>query len=133
MKNLIIITAISFMVIACSDHENHTKHAVTNVVLNDGFKWEANEDTTIGIKNMKAIVDNYLNTNNNSHEHLKQQLQEEFAMIFKKCTMKGEAHNQLHNFLLPLKNQIGNINSTTTHQKLETMAKYLSEYDKYFK
>ena len=33
---------------------------------------------------------------------LKDSLKSDFSMIFQKCTMKGEAHNQLHNYLKPM-------------------------------
>ena len=37
-----------------------------------------------------------------AYASLKKELEEEFTTIFEKCTMKGEAHNQLHNYLKPM-------------------------------
>ncbi|MBK8950167.1 MAG: hypothetical protein IPM68_15340 [Flavobacteriales bacterium] len=39
---------------------------------------------------------------NGDPKALKTALEEEFGLIFERCTMEGEAHNQLDNYLLPI-------------------------------
>jgi hypothetical protein len=43
---------------------------------------------------------------------LKEALEKEFKLIFQRCTMTGEAHDQLHNYLMPLKDLISRLDNT---------------------
>jgi len=56
----------------------------------------------------------------------------EFTGIFQKCTMKGESHNQLHNFLLPLKEMLEKLEEHSEKQDLEEIKSYLHTYKNYF-
>jgi peptidoglycan hydrolase CwlO-like protein len=102
-----------------------------SVSSNNGMLWNANAETTQGIKNMQALLDNYSSETGNS-EKLISDLKEEFAMIFKKCTMTGEAHDQLHNYLIPLKTKIQNLSAGITVEKTDDIKKYLKDYFSYF-
>lgn len=102
-----------------------------SVSSNNGMLWNANAETTQGIKNMQDLLDNYSSETGNS-EKLISDLKEEFAMIFKKCTMTGEAHDQLHNYLIPLKTKIQNLSAGITVEKTDDIKKYLKDYFSYF-
>ena len=56
-------------------------------------------------------------------------------MIFKMCTMTGSAHDQLHNFLVPMKAMFGGIESedlATCKASFDALQKHLGVYEKYF-
>ena len=108
-----------------------TKEELPKVSLNNGQLWEANPETTAGIKRLQKIVSD--NKPEESAAVLKEKLNAEFASIFKKCTMKGEAHDQLHNYLFPLKMKINRIEETNKEAMKEEIAAYLKEYVLYFK
>jgi len=103
----------------------------SRVSLNEGQLWEANAETTQGIKNMQQLIADY-STENGNTEELITNLQAEFAMIFKKCTMTGEAHEQLHNYLIPLKFKIENFSEGKIDQNSDDTEKYLKDYFNYF-
>ncbi len=46
--------------------------------------------------------------------------------------MKGESHNQLHNFLLPLKEQLEKLEKQGDVTTIEGIKSYLSTYNTYF-
>jgi len=74
--------------------------------------------------------------NAKAYGKLTEELKSEFTMIFQKCTMTGEAHNQLHNFLVPIKNIFETLPSSDLKECQESYAKlntHLKEYKKYFK
>ena len=95
----------------------------SRVSLNEGQLWEANAETTQGIKNMQQLIADY-STENGNTEELITNLQAEFAMIFKKCTMTGEAHEQLHNYLIPLKFKIENFSEGKIDKNSDDIEKY---------
>lgn len=101
------------------------------VSLDEGQLWEANAETTQGIKNMQQLIADY-STENGNTEELITNLQAEFVMIFKKCTMTGEAHEQLHNYLIPLKFKIENFSEGKIDKNSDDIEKYLKDYFNYF-
>ena len=104
--------------------------------LNNGAKWEANAETTQGITNMKKLVSELPATpSEQDYTDLQDKLEVELNLIFQKCTMTGEAHEQLHNFLLPLKSKIEDLDQSTSQpsgQVLDQINTHLKEYDQYF-
>ena len=127
MRKLFFL-ALSLMlgVSACQQHEHqHGEKEAAHVQLNNGKKWQANPETTQGIRNMQSL----LNRATDNTEKLSAQLENEFSQIFKNCTMTGEAHDQLHNYLLPLKEQLENSNVDTQRSEIQA---YLNTYYNYF-
>lgn len=111
--------------------ENH------DLVLNNGEIWEANAETTEGVEKMQAQLDAFSEKESiDAYKELKDSLIVSFTMIFQKCTMKGEAHNQLHNFLIPIKNELDAMNSNdleVCRSSFENLNKHIKKYDEFFK
>lgn len=145
MKNLVAVSIASTLLFA-SCQSNSTSHqpkqeqatvsSIPAVQLNEGKKWQANEATTTGIVHMQTRVKEFSTPDEVAAYHqLRLVLEEEFQMIFKKCTMKGEAHNQLHNYLLPLKRRMNLLKSTDVNElkhHLKDLDEYLKSYSNYF-
>jgi hypothetical protein len=129
------------------NHENHQKtemkdeqknnkeaHEETagKVQLDNGKKWKANTETITGISNMASLVQNGI-AGKMEAVKLNDSLQIEFKTIFDKCTMTGESHNQLHNFLIPLKGQLEKLKAGNTYAvTLKEMQEYLLTFKNYF-
>ncbi len=105
--------------------------------LNNGNLWLANSETTEGINNMITLMNAFSDKENTEgYSTLKQSLEKEFGTIITKCTMKGEPHNQLHNFLIPMKSLFKGLESselTICKESYSTLNKHLLEYSNYFK
>ncbi|MBK7754657.1 MAG: hypothetical protein IPI41_19270 [Flavobacteriales bacterium] len=95
-----------------------------------GNRWIANPETTTGIANMSAILQAFDPASGNA-DTLKAALEEEFGLIFERCTMEGEAHNQLHNFLIPIHHALREFDGKAAHDR-EAMATHLATYTTYF-
>jgi hypothetical protein len=101
--------------------------------LNNGNNWSANPETTAGIERMLEII----NDVNLEHATMGRNLNLEMKTIFAECTMKGEAHDQLHLYLIPLVKLFRNLKEETnpeqaTIKQLE-IKQYLDTYHTYFK
>lgn len=145
MKTLakLSLTLVILGIFSCQQKEKHKEAVVETVMeqeedfqfpavsLNAGQLWEANTETTQGIKNMQQLLDSYPNENGNPEE-LIAGLKAEFAMIFKKCTMTGEAHEQLHNYLIPLKTKIESLSEPISDENTNDLKMYLEDYFNYF-
>ncbi len=145
-KFLLPVTLI--LLLACNNkagenHDNHDDQAKTEkldqheesenaVQLDNGKKWKANPETITGINNMTALVQNGIAANMQTAK-LHDTLQIEFKTIFDKCTMTGESHNQLHNFLIPLKRQLEKLKAGNSEtETLKDIKEHLLTFSNYF-
>lgn len=144
-KGFIFLAVTAIVFAACNHVHSHDKvkqdaavvslaqHEHQDVVkLNNGKKWKANPETTEGIKKMQALVKTQLESGKNDALKLQQSLEKEFKTIFQKCTMTGEAHDQLHNYLIPLKDKIKKLDADTPNAELQELMAYLDSYRTYF-
>lgn len=116
--------------------ESHQESDENKIVLNNGKRWIANPETTDGIKKMVLIIKSFpKESNTEEYITLNKELETEFTTIFQKCTMKGESHEQLHNFLKPMIVLFDNLKSTDKEVRIESvdhLKKHLSTYQNYF-
>ena len=107
------------------------------VDLDNGKLWVANKDTTIGIDKMKSRLNSFTDSENvAAYQILKEGLETDFTELFQKCTMKGEAHNQLHNYLLPMIDifdGIGSSDLATCKKNFQDLKNHLKSYTSFFK
>lgn len=117
-----------------SKTESHT--GGDHLSLNNGDKWMANKETTEGVNNIISLMDSFTDSDDvGDYKELTKGVKTEFSMIFKKCTMTGEPHNQLHTFLIPIKNSFKGLSSddiATCKVSFDKLRTHLNEYDKYF-
>lgn len=102
----------------------------------DDGRWMANPETTSGIKNMIRILNAFVEGEGvEPYAQLKKELEKELADIFKNCTMKGEAHNELHNFLMPVKEYLEELDSDdpgVCKMAYKKLSKHLAQYSTHF-
>ena len=145
MKKLTILSTVAllFFITSCStdkhkdeqnqSEETHENHDPTTAVqLVNGGKWMANVETTQGIQSMTQMVEGAQADPTSLAKPLKESLLLEFTDILNKCTMKGESHEQLHNYLLPLKADIEKLSASPSAEELESIKSYLTTYYNYF-
>lgn len=118
------------------ESSKETPSSVASVKLNDGKKWQANLETTEGIKKMQLIINSFSEKESISeYKLLKEKLEVEFTNIFTLCTMKGESHNQLHNYLkpiIPFFDGLGSDELVTCKTNLNNLEIHLKEYSNFF-
>ncbi|MDZ4748879.1 MAG: hypothetical protein SH808_10350 [Saprospiraceae bacterium] len=107
-----------------------------NVILNNGAKWEANVETTQGMGHMLGTVgDMPAQPTLEDFRSLHKTLNVKFETILQQCTMAGEAHNQLHNYLMPLKEKIDVLETAdlkTCKKLLPELKEYIMKYSHFF-
>lgn len=122
---------------SCGDGEKHSGDSNTELRLNNGNRWEVNGATTEGIQNMVLLVDAFELTDSQAdYLELKSKLEEEFKIIFQKCDMTGEAHDQLHNYLFPLKRLFNRLKSDDVAELEQTildLEAHLKDFHTYFR
>ena len=81
--------------------------------LNNGAKWKSDEPTYRSMSLMEAKLIDFTKNNSEPSEAEYRELGTALSgitqEIINKCSMKGEAHEQLHNVLVPMLSNVGNI------------------------
>ena len=131
LKYLLILLMLSNY--SCNKQEENSSNYQKNIIsLNNGNPWKANPETTNGIENMKKKMASFnIDSNLNLYDNLVDDLTEEFLIILEKCTMKGESHDQLHNYLLPMKIMFKDLLNTNIKERQKTFYKLSSHLENY--
>lgn len=103
---------------------------------NNNERWEANKETTEGVKKMSSIVKKSDPKTVEDYHQLASELNEEKNTVVKKCTMEGASHDNLHIFLHPLIEKINALGKVESVEKgaeiTANIEENLREYDNYF-
>lgn len=144
---IVLLFGISFLIFSCGEKKQTEQNSLQTeqteshpikrqLSLDNGKRWKTNPETNLGVNIMIMITDNFTDRDNNAaYTELKENLDAEFDLIFKNCTMTGEAHDQLHNYLFPIKQKLSSFISDDTiiqKENLEHLKILLAEYSNYF-
>jgi cytochrome c2 len=114
------------------DQHMNEKHGEKNIViegldLNEGKKWKANPETTVGINNMIEIMSKLKdNPTIEDYQKLGLELEKEKKSILNQCTMDGVAHDNLHKYLMPLIRRINGLKEVETIKRAEKITNYIN-------
>lgn len=128
-KTVFIILLIATVVTSCKNTEKeevidvnslYSNAWVKEIELNDGNKWQANSETNEGILKMKNSIKTQSTNTLVEYFALVEQLNVDKNYVIKNCTMKGDSHDNLHVWLLPL---IAKIDALSEAKTIEDAAK----------
>lgn len=128
-SKLILFLAVVAFTFSCG-------HEAGPIELDNGKKWKIVESMVVYIHEMEDQVSNFKGNSLDEYKTLSTGLKENIGDLTSNCTMKGEAHDQLHNWLLPY---IDSVNSFDDSKTNDEAAKHFQEiktlfvtYNKYF-
>ena len=83
------------------------------------------------------LVTNFDVSKDENHKHLGEVLSKQTSFIIKNCSMKGEAHDQLHIVLVPMLDEISTLRDTEDigikKAALTRLQIYIKKYFEHFK
>jgi len=104
--------------------------------LDNGHKWAANKETTDGVKKIQVVMEHNPQKSIEDFHKLGRELTEIERYIVRKCTMKGEAHENLHLWLNPLMKKTEKLNESENLAQAKKIAWeleiHLKAYFRYF-
>lgn len=113
-KSTIILAVISVFIYSCGNSASNvsTTQATTiaeeehhhndgPIVLNDGEKWIVDEEMMVHIKNMNNDVNAFEANSPTDYAVLAKKIENNIELLTSNCTMTGQAHDELHKWLLP--------------------------------
>ncbi len=143
MKTVFILLTITFfsLNVVCNTNKSNSpiieQHEQEGQLkLNNGKRWKANIETSNGVNGMIKLMESFTASKNpKDYNKLSKELRAEMNTIFDKCSMKGEAHDNLHAFLVPIFGYLKELNSDeidTCNNGFNSMDKQLKLYKDYF-
>lgn len=95
---------------------DHHHDSADSIVLNNGQKWKVVPNMLQYIRNMETDVAQFSKTENSSvkdYNALGEQLQKNIDLLTSNCTMEGQAHDELHKWLLPFIDMVDHLKKST--------------------
>jgi hypothetical protein len=136
MNKLSLLPLILLSLILISSCTSETENHSDGISLNNGDKWQVNAEMKPHIEKGKKILQEYQSSGGSDYKALAEKLENQNAELIKSCTMDGESHNQLHNWLLPHMKLISKLKEAPNEEDAEQVIDELEEsfktYEKYF-
>src|SRR5690554_650383 len=112
MKHINLLSAVLCLseIMSCGKKEtvtevlteqNEQQIIINDIELENGQRWQVNEEMKPHIKASEALFFDYINSQDNDHKKLAQDLKAHADALIKSCTMEGKAHDELHKWLHP--------------------------------
>ncbi|MFL0352579.1 hypothetical protein [Xanthomarina sp. GH4-25] len=109
---------------------------MNEIQLDNGKKWIANEETNIGVQQMKTTLNTNETLTLDDYHNLASELNNSKNYVIKECTMKGASHDYLHVWLLPLIEKLDALSEAmTTNEASEikqSIVENVNAYSDYF-
>lgn len=113
--NTTITFAASILLLACNslEHNSHPTNVIEtensnneekSLVLNNGEKWIVVPEMMLFIRNMEKDVKEFSHKNDpssESYQNLAFLIDKNIRLLTENCTMEGQAHDELHKWLIP--------------------------------
>ncbi len=139
MMTLLKYTFSFLLIIAFTSCENNTSNeetpteqteVITNphgIVLLDNEKWQVAPDMMSIIQVFATDVLEFNGTTEEEYKALSERLTESLNELTSNCTMKGQAHDELHKWLLPFLDTSRSFAKDTELSQMESSVKTLKE------
>lgn len=79
------------------------------IELNAGEKWMVNDEMKPNIAQGEAALNDYIASNSTDYQSLAEKLKEADSKLISSCTMEGESHDELHKWLHPHLELVGEL------------------------
>lgn len=116
--------------------EHHHDGEAENIQLNNGEKWNVDAPMLLHIRNMESDVSAFGQGEQKDYGALSAKLQTNIDLLTSNCTMKGQAHDELHKWLLPyidLVNELSEAKDETESAKhFQTIKDSFVTFNQYF-
>ena len=139
----IIVTAIVLFLFSCNTKskeektteikmEEHQHSDSEAIQLNEGKKWKVDDNMMLYIRNMEKDVMNFNSENNKNYPLLANKLKSNIDLLTSNCTMKGEAHDELHKWLVPYIELVDKFSKEKSKNQFIEIQESFKTFNQYF-
>lgn len=122
---------------ATQESEHHHHDEETAIELDNGQKWTVDKEMMVHIRNMEQDVAAFGKNAKKDYAVLSKKLLANIDLLTSNCTMTGKAHDELHKWLLPYIDLVGELESAENDDKAAEFFKEVEHsfhtFNEYFK
>jgi hypothetical protein len=112
--------------------EVHEHSNDETIQLNDGQKWKVDVDMMAHIRIMENDVTSFDKETPENYQLLADNLKKNIDLLTSNCTMKGEAHDELHKWLLPYIELVDDFSKDKSNENLAKIQESFTTFNQYF-
>jgi hypothetical protein len=135
MNKIVTFLIMGLLLISCKNNGSSNEQN-EKLQLNNGQKWKVDEKMLVFIRNMESDILDFSNTDQKDFNILTEKLQSNIDLLTSNCTMKGDAHDALHKWLLPYIEIVNTLsetkNATEASTQFENIQTSFSTFNQYF-
>lgn len=140
------IAMATFFLFSCNDkaknetvESNQTtevevhNHSEDEAIQLDGDKkWKVDDNMMAHIRNMEKDIASFDNSKPENYQVLADNLKENLDLLTSNCTMKGQAHDELHKWLLPYLDLVDNFSKDKSAEQFTEIQNSFTTFNQYF-
>ena len=130
-KIILMVVGIA-MLISCNTNQKQS-----NIILNNGNKWEVNKEMKPYLENEKELLNTFIEEKDHDYKKLAKNLKTQNNTMISSCTMEGKSHMELHKWLHPHMELIENLSNAHNFNEAKDIVsdieKSFDTYQTYFK
>ena len=115
--------------IATEEHQHSDDEAIQ---LNEGKKWKVDENMMAHIRTMEKDIASFDNSKPENYPVLAADLKKNLDLLTSNCTMKGQAHDELHKWLLPFLDLADNFSKDKSAEQFAEIQHQFTIFNQYF-
>lgn len=108
------------------DEHHHDENEA--IVLNKGEKWKVDDNMMEHIRNMEKDVIAFAGNSDKNYTKLATQLKTNLDLLTSNCTMKGQAHDELHKWLVPYIELVDNLEKKIFRSRIQSDTRFFSNF-----
>lgn len=115
--------------VATEEHQHSDDEAIQ---LNEGKKWKVDESMMAHIRTMEKDIASFNNSKPENYPVLADDLKKNLDLLTSNCTMKGQAHDELHKWLLPFIDLADKFSKDKSAEQFTEIQNSFKTFNQYF-
>lgn len=113
--------------------EEHQHSESETIQLNNGEKWKVDDNMMLHIRNMEKDVVHFDQEKSTNYSLLANKLKTNIDILTSNCTMKGQAHDELHKWLVPYIELVDSFSKEKSANQFTEIQNSFLTFNQYFK
>lgn len=112
--------------------EEHQHSESETIQLNNGEKWKVDDNMMLHIRNMEKDVVHFDQEKSTNYSLLANKLKTNIDILISNCTMKGQAHDELHKWLVPYIELVDSFSKEKSANQFTEIQNSFKTFNQYF-
>ena len=113
--------------------EEHQHSESETIQLNNGEKWKVDDNMMLHIRNMEKDIIHFDQEKSTNYSLLANKLKTNIDILTSNCTMKGQAHDELHKWLVPYIELVDSFSKEKSANQFTEIQNSFLTFNQYFK